>query len=360
MTSFRALGTLFALGATLVPTVGAASDPRFLESRAVASLPIEVTNNAVTTVVTGGTEFIVSFAGLSAGKKYSNTLDSTFVFNSAERRWTLADPLPGGVGRLAATAATVDKLAYVFGGYSVAADGSEKSTPWVHTFDPLTLRFEERASIPVPVDDSLSVAYADRYIYLISGWHDDDNVDLVQRYDTQTDTWQQATPTIGNPVFGHAGGIVDNRIVYCDGVAVDAFAGRKRRFVTNEECFIGIIDGTNGLAIDWRKIESHPGLPRYRMAAAGIRARDLVLFVGGSENPYNYSGIGYNGEPSTPASGAFLLDLDSLAWRDLPQDNAATMDHRGLVPLGDEWVTIGGMVSGQRVTARVNAYSLED
>ena len=48
---------------------------------------------------------------------------------------------------------------------------------------------------------------------------------------------------------------------------------------------MGIIDGEDGLRIDWRSIESHPGLPRYRMAAAGVVSRNAVLFIGGSENP---------------------------------------------------------------------------
>jgi len=32
------------------------------------------------------------------------------------------------------------------------------------------------------------------------------------------------------------------------------------------------------------------------------------------------------------------------------------MDHRGLVPYGDRWLTVGGMLAGQEVTDRVIAY----
>ena len=95
------------------------------------------------------------------------------------------------------------------------------------------------------------------------------------------------------------------------------------------------------------------------MAAAGIESLNAVVFIGGSENPYNYDGIGYNGEPSEPTVGGLLFDLDSMSWRELSLSGPATMDHRGLVPYGDRWLTIGGMVAGQDVTDRVVAYKLD-
>ena len=174
-------------------------------------LPMPVTNNAVVSVTTGGREFLISFAGLGPEKEHDDTHAKTFVFDSNEAEWTEAAPVPGGVGRLAATAVAVGELAYVFGGYSVAADGTEVSTPWVHSFEPLSGEFTELAPMPVPVDDAIAVVYEDRYIYLVSGWHDFGNVNLVQRFDVVENHWDQATPTPGRPVFGHAGGIVGTR-----------------------------------------------------------------------------------------------------------------------------------------------------
>ena len=95
------------------------------------------------------------------------------------------------------------------------------------------------------------------------------------------------------------------------------------------------------------------------MAAAGVAEANGVLFVGGSENPYNYDGIGYDGRPSAPAPGALLFDIDALAWRVLEFEGEASMDHRGLVPFAGKWLTIGGMTADQRVTGRVAAYELE-
>ena len=213
--------------------------------------------------------------------------------------------------------------------------------------------------MPVPVDDAVAVTFDDRYVYLVSGWHDLGNVNLVQRYDTRNDTWVQATPIPGPAVFGHAGGIVGNTIVYCDGVAVDVHDDRPRDFVAVPDCYLGIIDNDDGRRIDWRAVDYHPGLPRYRMAAAGVAAVNGVLFVGGSENPYNYDGIGYDGQPSEPATGALLFDIDTQSWRELGFEGEATMDHRGLVAFAGQWLTIGGMAPGQRVTGQVFSYVLD-
>ena len=181
----------------------------------------------------------------------------------------------------------------------------------------------------------------------------------MQRYDTETDSWTQATPTPGPAVFGHAGGIVGNSIVYCDGVAVEAHDDRRRDFVAVPDCYLGIIDAEDSRRIDWRTVKYHPGAPRYRMAAAGIAKENGVLFIGGSENPYNYDGIGYDGEPSSPAQGALLFDIDTQDWRQIPIDGDPTMDHRGLVEFEGKWLTVGGMAADQRVTDAVIAYEFE-
>ncbi len=350
------------VGVALAASVAAgqaAELPELLRETTIAALPVAVSNNAVASVKRGRREYVVSFNGLAAGKTHADTLAVTLVFDSRSKSWSRADPVPGGVGRLASVAASADERVYVFGGYTVEPDGSEVSTPWTHAFDPRKGVFEERAPMPVPVDDAVAVSFDDRYIYLISGWHDLGNVNLVQRYDTVEDAWVQATPIPGPAVFGHAGGIVGNTIVYCDGVAVESHGDRPRDFVAVPDCFLGIIDDEDGRRIDWRSVDYHPGLPRYRMAAAGIPELNGVLFVGGSENPYNYDGIGYDGQPSEPAPGALLFDIDSQGWQVLEFEGEATMDHRGLVPFRGQWLTIGGMAADQRVTDRVISYELE-
>jgi hypothetical protein len=337
---------------------GDAAAGEHIRSVSLARLPYPVSNNAVVSVAVGESRYVVSFAGLGSGKGHGDTLDVTLILDARGGNWRESVPLPGGAGRLAAAAAAVGELAYVFGGYTVEEDGAELSTASVHAFDPVSEQYTALSPIPVPVDDALAVTYQDRYIYLISGWHDLGNVNLVQRYDVETDSWLQATPIPGNALFGHAGGIVGNRIVYCDGVMIQTHENRSRDFVMSDACFLGVIDASDTRSIDWRRIPPHPGLPRYRMAAAGIPAQNGVLFIGGSENPYNYDGIGYNGEPSQPVSGALLFELASLSWREVSRDGPATMDHRGLVPYGGRWLVVGGMLAGQEVSDRVIEYNL--
>lgn len=350
------IAVLFA-GLVCVPvSIATADDLALTVETTLPALPEAVSNNAVTAIHAQAGGYLVSFSGLGPGKSHDDTHARTFLFDMATEEWSEVSAVPGGHGRLASVAVAVGPLAYVFGGYTVADDGSEVSLPYVHAFDPIRKTFEVRAPMPVPVDDAVAIGYANRYIYLISGWHDFGNVNLVQRYDTMTDSWSQATPIPGPAVFGHAGGIVDDRIVYCDGVAVKPHSEQRRDFVPAGECFLGIVDNTDSRRIDWRTIPPHPGKPRYRMAAAGTAAG--VLFVGGSANPYNYDGIGYDGEPSEPESGAFLYVPVSGSWHELSTNGDASMDHRGLVLHGDHWLTIGGMLGDQQITDRVSSYSL--
>ncbi len=94
------------------------------------------------------------------------------------------------------------------------------------------------------------------------------------------------------------------------------------------------------------------------MAAIGSNALGAVVFVGGSDNPYNYNGIGYNGEPSQPVADMLLLDVESGDWRVLTVDGPPTMDHRALAPLGDKLVSAGGMLADQQTTDRVTGFSI--
>jgi len=340
----------------LLSACASVADSTPLTAAKLPPLPAPVSNNAVVSLRSNGNDYVISFAGLGAGRSQSDTLAVTYVFDGGTNQWSEGAPVPGDVGRLAAVAAAVDGLAYIFGGYTVAENGEESSTPWVHAFDPVSGTFEQRRSMPVPVDDAVAVVYKNRFIYLISGWHDLGNVNLVQRYDTAKDSWLQATPLPGRAVFGHAGGIVGNTIIYCDGVAVAPHVDRRRDFVANDECFLGLIDVDDTRRIDWRTIPSHPGPPRYRMAATGIDELQSVLFVGGSDNPYNYDGIGYDGRPSQPSTEIFRYDINSRSWITASSD-VGSMDHRGLVRYRDSWLTIGGMLDNQRVTDRVIGYS---
>ncbi|NNF66803.1 MAG: galactose oxidase [Gammaproteobacteria bacterium] len=328
-----------------------------------AELPVPVTNNAVASVEHQDRILVLSFMGLGEGKTWRDTYSKAWLMEIERNRhetggqsgnWQALPDVPGPAGRLAAAAVTVAGKIYIFGGYTVAEDGSEKSVPLVHMFDPLTWRYSARQPMPVPVDDTVALVYLDRYVYLVSGWHDTDNVELVQVYDTRKDAWFSASAFPGPAVFGHAGGITGNEMVVCDGVKVVPLAGNKRTFTASRLCYRGTIDNADPSSIAWRAIAHYPQPARYRMAAGS--AAGLIYFAGGSDNPYNYDGIGYDGNPSVPSAAVFAFDPKSNTWLRLNDLPFASMDHRGLVNAGDGFFLVGGMGESQEVLSRTVFY----
>lgn len=311
-----------------------------------ARLPVPVTNNAVAAVSMKGGDFIFSFSGLDSTRTHSGIHSRAFRYDAARDEWS--EVRGPAVGRIAATAQAVRGKIYLFGGYTVAADGSEKTLPNVDIYDPLDDSWSAGASIPVPVDDAVSGVWNDSLIYLISGWHDRDNVRNVQVYDPFSDTWRQATPIPGPRVFGHSGTIAGNAIIYIDGVR--RFPTRPRYRITGA-AYLGAIDLADPTKIEWRELPPHPGPSLYRMAAAAYGSR--VIFAGGTTNPYNYDGLGYDGEPSAPSRTVFAFNVESSAWETWPSKPLASMDHRGFAVAGTRLYILGGMTEHQRVTARV-------
>ncbi len=312
------------------------------------SLPEPVTNNAVAVVTVADREYVVSLLGLGPAKTWRDLRAGGHRLRVDDDRWTRLPDVPDGRGRVAAVAATVGESVYVFGGYTIAADGAERSLPHVYRLDVVSGTYERRADMPVPVDDSVALVHRDRYVYLVSGWHDTDNVPLVQLYDTVDDRWQHATAWPGAPVFGHAGAIDDGRLLVCDGVRVAREPGRPK-YAPSDECWLGDIDATDPATIAWRRIDPHPGPPRYRMA--GLFDDGAFLFAGGSANPYNYDGIGYDRQPSEPQSDLLMFDPENNRWSTAP--GPAAMDLRALVRTSRGLLIVGGMRARQEVSAEV-------
>ncbi len=266
--------------------------------------------------------------------------------------------MPVAKGRLAGTAVGLRGRVYLFGGYTVAADGTEVSTPEVFAFDPTTRTYSPRAPMPVPVDDSVALPFNARYIYLVSGWHDHDNVSLVQVYDTLRDRWFRATNWPGRPVFGHAGGIVGNRVIIADGVTAVADSAGKHHFELVSQAWLGTIDRARADRIDWKRLPPHPGPPLYRMAATGSLSAGRVVFAGGSATAYNYNGQGYDGTPAAPTDRIFAFDLSHRRWQQLGTKSPPTMDHRGLLEAGGRFFTIGGMGGERQVIGDLVSFAL--
>ncbi len=319
--------------------------PATLEA-APPPLPMAVANNAVAAVENGDGWSLFSFLGIDSTKIWRGVTDVSYRWDVGTAAWRRIEP-PPGPARLAATAQTVGGRIYLFGGYTVAEDGAEQSVPAVDVFDPITEQWSASAPIPIPVDDAVSGVWRDSLIYLISGWHDSDNEAAVQIYDPSNDRWQSGTPVPGPPVFGHAGGISGDAIVYIDGTRVDQ---DPRAFVLEGSSWIGRIDPSAPADISWARLPDHPGPALYRAASTGLEGS--VIFAGGSDNTYNFDGLGYNGVPAEPSPRVFAFDLETETW--VRHDDLAvpTMDHRNLARAAGRVFSIGGMTSGQQVTRR--------
>lgn len=345
-----------ALLALLLP---AASLSQQRVGAAVPLLPAAVSNNAVAGLSVNGETRLYSFLGLGAGKQWHDITRAAYGWRAGSTHWIELPPVPVTQGRLASVAAVAGGQIYLFGGYTVAKDGHEVSTPEVLRFDPVAETWSQVLSMPVPVDDSVAVVLDDRYIYLVSGWHMDRNVALVQVYDAQADRWAQATAFPGDPVFGHSGALLGRSMVICDGVMLTVHE-RKRDFNASDACWRGDINADDPLRIDWQRIASHPGPSRYRMGAAADADHGLIVFAGGSENPYNYDGIGYDGQPSLGSARVQGYDTRLNRWYTLDPLPMPSMDHRGMPVVDGRFYLIGGMRDGQEVAADVIVYAPGD
>ena len=327
-----------------------------ITAETLAPLPDPVSNNALALVASQQSIHIHSFLGLGSGKKRSDILRSSFAWDSLSGQWSRLPDVPVDEGRLAATAVTVGRQVYLFGGYSVAAYGGEVSTPGVFRLDDQGI-LRQVSKMPVPVDDTVALVYMNRYVYLVSGWHDVGNVNLVQVYDSVANTWQQAEPWPGAPVFGHAGGISGKTMVICDGVRVAYPADPgPRQFLPSAECWLGEVSETDVRRIAWRRLDKHPGAARYRMAATGVE--NQVVFAGGTDNPYNYDGVGYDGAAAEPIPAVFSFNIDSGEWRCQGNLAIATMDHRALLAHDGWFYLAGGMLASQEVSDKLIRFRL--
>ncbi len=350
--STKLLPALFSL--LLVARLQAADEPK------LSPLPAPVSNNAVAISHDEGGARIFSFMGIGPKKTWDAITTSAYEMDPGTGKWTEMRPVPGVAGRLAASAVALHDQVFIFGGYVVDAQGGETTVPDLNVFVPVENRYYRGHDIPVPVDDAVVGLYRDRYIFVIGGWSTSKNdaVRNVQVYDTDKDTWMQATPIPGTLVFGHAGAIIDDTIVYVDG-AYKNRGGLGPKYLASSECWAGIIPRKGDITkIEWIKLPAHPGNARYRIAAGAAplekRKAGRIYFSGGSDAPYNYNGIGYNGQPAEPSPVTFAFNEYTGKWETVGENTPEpTMDHRGLLVTHRGLVIVGGMEKGQQVTAKV-------
>jgi len=319
---------------------------------AIDPLPAPITNNAVASVSSIGSLTLYSFMGLGAKKTWSSVTNVGLALDAKTGAWTSTRPVPGTAGRLGAIALTMRDHIFLIGGYVLDSQGGENTVPDVNVYEPASDRWFRGQDVPVPVSATVGGVYRDRYIYLISGWSKTSAVQNVQMYDAQKSVWSQATPIPGPAVFGHAGAIVDDTIIYIDGAQKNP--GGSPAYAASDECWMGKIDHKDPAKITWTKLPPHPGDARFRIAAGGSGKDDRVYFTGGSSRPYVTSGMGFDGQPAEPSPVTFAYNLKTNKW-DVIDDKVEnpTMDQRGLIVTSQYLVLIGGMSKDRAIVADV-------
>jgi N-acetylneuraminic acid mutarotase len=322
--------------------LGASDEPKF------PSMPAAVSSNAVASLK-GGFE-LFSIMGVGPRKTWDDVTNQVYVMTLAQAKWHQGRPVPGVAGRLGASAAGARGQVVLMGGYVLDAQDTEITVPDVNVY------IEERSwhrgqDLPVPVDRAVVGVEHDRFVYLIGGRSPNGPVNNVQVYDIQKDTWTQATPFPGTPVFGLAGGLADQAIVIVDGAKTGPAGGP--RYVASDECWLGKIEKKDPYKIEWSKLPPHPGPARFAIAGGGSEHENRIFFSGGTATPHDYKGVAYDGQPAEASPVTFAYNLHHSRWETIDQD---TYDPRADSHLLDTTigpVVLGGMAKNQAVTARV-------
>jgi len=334
------------------------------DSAVVPSLPEPRANAPVATHSRGPERFWFVGPGIGAGKTWRDIQADSFLLRPGRPLWQRLPAVPGDqglAGRLGSHAVVLDGAIHVIGGYTVAEDGSERSTSgiWRLALDP-SPDWMQVATMPVPVDDAVAAVWRERTLVLVSGWSDSGNVNLVQLWTPVDDSWVQAEPWPGAPVFGHAGGLIGDTLVVCGGARVHYPAAGPRQFLASDECWLGRFRAEDSRRLDWRPLPPMPGGPRYRAAALGlhIHGADRVVYAGGADRPYNYDGAGYDGTPAAATDQVVSFNIDASRWECHGRMPEPRMDFRGLLFDGEQLVLPGGMDGERRVRAEVLVWPL--
>lgn len=322
---------------------------------AVDPLPKAVTNNAIAGYKADDVVVYYSFMGLTAGKTPEDVTRESFVFTTRTRKWSQMPNVPGLDGRLGAQAYASITGVVVFGGHTLDEDGNETTVGNVDIYVPTNKNEAEGywakgVSIPVPVGDAAVGGVDEYHILLLGGRTGEEPVSNVQVYFPYRDRWEQSTPSPGKAVFGHAGAVVGDRVIYVGGAYKNPDP-KGPKYLASDEAWIGKLHvRRRKVEIEWTPLPPFPSKARFGIAAG--KFKDRVVFTGGSATPHDYRGIGYDGKPAEPVATTFAYNVKKKQWETLPDNPMPTMNHRRLVNDGYGLMLVGGMEAKQQPTRR--------
>ncbi|MFZ0733330.1 MAG: kelch repeat-containing protein [Candidatus Sulfotelmatobacter sp.] len=318
------------------------------ENSKIPPIPLAVSNNAVASL-RNGVE-VYSIMGVGEKKTWDSVTNKVYVLHFKSGKWTEGRPVPGVAGRLGASAVGLKGQVFVFGGYTVDGQGNEFIASDVNVYLADEHRWYRGADIPLPVASAVIGVSHDRYIYLIGGQSTKGPINSVQVYDILKNTWSDATQFPGTPVFGHAGGLTDDTIVFVDGAKKNPGSGPP--YVASDECWMGKIDRKDPDKIAWTKLPAHPGPGRFGIAAGG--GEHKILFTGGTTAPHNYKFLDHDGKQAEISPVTFAYELRGNRWDTIADDtDDVRADARGILftPLGP--IVVGGTLKNSAISARV-------
>lgn len=320
------------------------------------TMPMKVSNNAVTQGTVSGETYIYSFGGIDTTKIYSGITQRSFRYHVGTGTWEEISPMPSSLPYIASAASNVKNKIYVIGGYHVYSGGSEISSDEVIIYNPETNLYEPNgAPIPTPIDDQVQCVWRDSLIYVITGWSNTTNVTKVQIYDPALDQWSVGTDVPNSSsyrVFGGSGTIIGDTIYYFGGAATGF------NFPASSKLRKGIINPIDPTQITWTLEEDAPN-NGYRQAC--LNYQNQIYWVGGSSTSYNYNGIAYNGTGGVPPLQQIMrYEAFHHWWNDGAGAPFGIMDLRGVGQVSStSWIICGGMEEGQIVTNRTFLLSLD-
>ena len=313
------------------------------------TMPIPISNNAVTGATVFSAPAAYSFGGIDTTKMWSGITKRSFRYDVTGDSWEEIAPLPTTLPLIAASASQVQNMIYIIGGYNVDSGGGEISSDEVIIYNPETNSYEANGTpIPVPIDDQVQCVWRDSLIYVITGWSNTGNVPNVQIYDPALDSWSVGTEVTDDndfKAFGGSGEIIGDTIYYFGG------ASMGWNFPARKELRKGVIDPVDPTQISWTLEEDGPN-QGYRQAC--MKHSNNVYWLGGSSVSYNYNGVAYNGSGGVePLTQIMRYDSDTEIWYAGEGAPYSVMDLRGVAQIGPtSWIICGGMKEGQEVSNR--------
>jgi len=327
--------------------------PAFAAEKNWEALPIPVTGNAVAAQKVGKTMFFFSFMGIGPKQTWDDVSNRAFALDTDTGKWNEQKPVPGPAGRVDASAIAAQEEVYLLGGFTVAGQGEQTSVRSLEMLMPSRGIWYRGHDMRIPVDNTVVGVYRNKFIYTIAGRSQGNPVQNVQVYDIEKDAWSDATPIQGSGVFGHAGGIVDDTIIYIDGAQLNSSGGNPR-YIPATDSWMGKIDHKNAAKIQWSKLPSHPGSAHYQIAAGVSEHDHKIYFSGGSEQLCNRAGITYDGTRAVASPMTFVFDLKAAKWEVITEKTPEpTLGNRTLLVTSKGLIRIGGMTADGKVTANV-------